>query len=99
MWMNRLAVGAASSHPDAATSAGFAAAPNDTRSGRRNAPTSPCVRGRSAAAWTAGDAVVHSSKNTTEGPSFSATRTAHCGGARSTLPAFTTGSPAKSLGS
>ena len=96
---NRFAVGAASSQPAAATSAGLAAAPKETRSGRRRAPTSPWVRGLSAAAWTAGEAVVHSSKKTTEGRVSSATRTAHCGGARSTRPALTTGSPAKSLGS
>ena len=39
-WMNRDAVGAASSHPAAATSEGFAAATNATVSGSCSAPTS-----------------------------------------------------------
>ena len=49
---------------------------------------------------TAGAAVVHSSKNTIDGPIWSATRMAQAGGARVTVPApDTTGRPAKSLGS
>lgn len=89
----RFAVGAASSHPDAATSAGFAAAPKDTRSGSCRTPTCPWVRGRNAAACTAGDAVVHSSKKTIDGPGSAATRCAHPGGASVTRSPRRSASP------
>jgi len=81
-------------------SAGFAAAPKLTVAGSCSAPTSWWVKGLSAAACTDGDAVVHSSKNTSDGPSWSASRCAHAGGARVTVPPGpTTGRPAKSLAS
>jgi hypothetical protein len=95
-----LAVGGESSHPPAATSAGLAAAPKDTVSGSCREPTSAWVSGRSAAACTAGLAVVHSSKKASDGPSCAASRCAHAGGASETPPpGVTTGRPAKSLGS
>ena len=82
---NREAVGAASSHPAAATSDGFAAATNETVSGSCSAPTSKWVSGRSAAAWRAGEAVRNSSKNAMDGPRTSPTR-AQAGGASVTEP-------------
>ena len=49
--------------------------------------------------WVAGVAVLTSSKNTSDTPSYSAVRRAHAGGSKTTPASVRTGSPAKSVGS
>ena len=97
-WQNRLASGAAKSQPSAACSGGLAAATMRTSSGRVRSPTVRSSTTRSRAAWTAGGAVVSSSRKSSPDPT-SASRRAQAGGASETPPSVTTGRPEKSVGS
>ena len=97
-WQNRLASGAARSHPSAACSGGLAAATMRTSSGRVRSPTVRSRTTRSKAACTAGGAVVSSSKNNKPDPTSTNLR-AQAGGANETFPSVTTGRPEKSVGS
>ena len=97
-WHSRLASGADKSQPSAACSGGFAAATTATSSGKVRSPTVRSRTTRSSAAWTAGGAVVSSSRKSTPVPA-SASLVAHSGGAKRTAFPVTTGRPAKSDGS
>ena len=62
-------------------------------------PTRPSSTTLMRAFWVAGVAVLTSSKNTNDVPSYSAVRRAHAGGSNTTPASVRTGSPAKSVGS
>ena len=93
-----MASGAARSQPSAAWSGGLAAATTRTPGGRARSPTVRSRTTRNRAAWTAGGAVVSSSRKRTPEPR-SDSRRAHAGGASETPSSPTTGRPEKSVGS
>src|SRR5919199_1704012 len=97
-WQNRLANGADRSQPSAASSGGLAAAITTMPPGSSRSPTTRSSTTLSSAACTAGGAVEISSRKRMPACA-SASRRAHRGGAKATLPSVTTGSPAKSEGS